>query len=488
MSDADSTKTADARAQLDYTVIPSQLLDILQHLLSTRTPSGQPKQQAAAMIWGAMGLGKTDITRQLAMLWGCRVVSLHLPQYDPTDLKGVPVMGGDRFIRDDKGEVIGEFDSYGQVKWIASSYLPQCIDYDVPADTEEKIFNFDWPSAQDVMVHIYDADGNDLCRVNDQMNGDHNEGDKFDVDIDVLNGRVTIRGPLKRGMKIHVIDKAIIFLDELSAAVPEVQNAALQLVLDKRVGEYDVPPMTPMVAAGNRESDQAFVSPMSMPLCNRFIHLRLTESLEDWTEWAISNRVDPSIIGYLQWKKDRLFRFEPDTITEGDCGFPTPRSWAKLSEQMAGIDELPDFVGNAIITGAVGTAVGNEFIAHRKIADQLPSTDDILQGKDVSMPHDLNVGGRWHLGMGLCYAIADYHKKYYDEAIGSDNENRNQPKEWQTAAKAFCDFSHTQLGKEMTVLNIDIISRHLGLSFVHFRHPEFEPFADEYRHILRKTV
>ena len=157
---------------------------------------------------------------------------------------------------------------------------------------------------------------------------------------------------------------------------------------------------------------------------------------------------------------------------------------------MVGIDELPGFAVDAIITGAVGTAVGNEFIHHRKIADDLPAIEDILAGKPVSMPHDINIGGRWHLAMGLCYTIADYHAKYYDANIGSgpDQNNTGQPQEWQTAIKAFCEFSHNELGKEMTVMNIDVISRHLDISLVDFRYKGFEPFATEYRHILRKTV
>ena len=336
------------------------------------------------------------------------------------------------------------------------------------------------------MVHIYGPDGKMICRANDQMQGDLNEKDQFKIHIDTLVGTVHIKGKLAKGSKIHVIDKAIIFLDELSAAVPEVQNAALQLVLDKRVGEYDVPPFTPLVAAGNRESDQAFVSPMSMPLCNRFMHLRLIESLEDWTDWAVINRVDASILGYLQWKKNHLFQFDPDTVIEGDCGFPTPRSWSMLSEQMEDIDSLPDSVKGAIITGFIGRAVGQTFIEHRKVADLLPSTDDILRGKDVKIPDNLNVGARYHLAMALCYALSDYHEKYYDEKIGGGTEK--QPKEWQTATDSFCNFIDGHLGKEMTVLCVHITSRHLGISYVKFRGEKFKGFAKRYRDILRRTV
>ena len=483
MADSSSIEIGEAKAALEYLVTPSQLFQTLQHCLSSRTADGIPKAQANVMVWGAMGIGKTDVNKSVGALWNLRIVALHLPQFDPTDLKGIPV-----FV-DTKGRPAFEqhTDDHGKVKWVPSSYLPQFMDRTIDEDCVEAKFGFDWSDAEGVMVHVYGPDGEFICRYNDQMNGDMNPGD-LNVSIDMLKGTVIVKGKLVHGTKIQIIDKAIIFLDELSAAVPEVQNAALQLVLDKRVGEYDVPPYTPLVAAGNRESDQAFVSPMSMPLCNRFIHLRLIHNLADWTDWAIINRVDASIIGYLQWKKNHLFIFEPDTITEGDCGFPTPRSWAKLSEQMVGLDGLPDVVAGAIITGAIGRTIGAMFIEHRKVAHLMPKPDDILRGKAVNMPDDMNVGSKYHLAMGLCYALSDFHEKYFDEAIGSDDDNAKQCKEWKTAASAFCKFIDEELGKEMSVLCIHIVSRHLGISFVKFRGENFKPFATEYRDILRKTV
>jgi hypothetical protein len=474
-----TTDISEAKARLQFSVTPSQLFSTLEHCLSAKAADGSPKEQANVMVWGAMGIGKSDICRTLGTLWGLRIVSLHLPQFDPTDLKGIPV------LLDPNGNSIAEYDSSGKVKWVPSSYLPQFIERVMVEDCAEASFSYDWPDAEQIMVHIYDPDGKIICRANDQMQGDLNEKDRFKIHIDTLKGTVEVVGKMPKGTRVQVIDKAILFLDELSAAVPEVQNAALQLVLDKRVGEYDVPPYTPLVAAGNRESDQAFVSPMSMPLANRFMHLRLVESLEDWTDWAVINRVDPSILGYLQWKKNALFQFNPDTISEGDCGFPTPRSWAKLSKQMAGIEFLPESIQAAIITGFIGRAVGQQFIEHRKVADLLPSTDDILQGKKVEIPGTLNVGARYHLAMALCYALSDYHEKYFDESIGGSGE---QSKQWRTATDSFCDFIDDNLGKEMTVLCVHITSRHLGISYVKFRGDKFKAFGAKYREILRRTV
>ena len=62
---------------------------------------------AAVFVWGAMGIGKTEIVRSVSEGEGCRIIPLHLPQFDPTDLKGIPVKIGDTVI------------------WMTTSYLPQ---------------------------------------------------------------------------------------------------------------------------------------------------------------------------------------------------------------------------------------------------------------------------------------------------------------------------------------------------------------------------
>src|SRR4051812_47294352 len=60
-----------------------------------------------------------------------------------------------------------------------------------------------------------------------------------------------------------------LFLDELPAAPPEVQKAFYSLLLERRVGEYALPPGTWVVAAGNRTEDRALVRAMSSALVNR---------------------------------------------------------------------------------------------------------------------------------------------------------------------------------------------------------------------------
>ena len=49
----------------------------------------------------------------------------------------------------------------------------------------------------------------------------------------------------------------LICLEELPAAMPTVQAALYQLMLDRAIGEYRLPPGAALMAAGNREGDRA---------------------------------------------------------------------------------------------------------------------------------------------------------------------------------------------------------------------------------------
>src|SRR6056297_1721926 len=50
--------------------------------------------------------------------------------------------------------------------------------------------------------------------------------------------------------------RGILFLDEITSAAPTVSAAAYQLILDRRLGAYEVPAGWAIFAAGNRQGDR----------------------------------------------------------------------------------------------------------------------------------------------------------------------------------------------------------------------------------------
>jgi hypothetical protein len=205
---------------------------------------------------------------------------------------------------------------------------------------------------------------------------------------------------------------AIIFLDELNSAPPAVQAAAYQLILNRRVGTYELPKGVDVVAAGNREGDRGVTYRMPAPLANRFIHLEAKVDFDDFQEWAVMNAVHPEVLGYVGFAKQDLYDFDPKSPSKA---FATPRSWVFVSDLLKDEDCDSDTLHN-LVAGAVGDGLAVKFMAHRKIAGKLPKAEDILDGK-VKDLQVKEVSAMYSLTVSLCYELksrADKKAKGWD--------------------------------------------------------------------------
>ena len=199
---------------------------------------------------------------------------------------------------------------------------------------------------------------------------------------------------------------AIIFLDDLNSAPPAVQAAAYQLILNRRVGTYELPKGVDVVAAGNREGDRGVTYRMPAPLANRFIHLEMKIDFDDFQEWAVMNSVHPEVVGYVGFAKQDLYDFDPKSPSKA---FATPRSWVFVSDLLKDDDCDIDTLHN-LIAGAVGDGLAVKFMAHRKIAGRLPKAEDILKGK-VKDLQIKEVSAMYSLTVSLCYELKDQAEK-----------------------------------------------------------------------------
>ena len=199
---------------------------------------------------------------------------------------------------------------------------------------------------------------------------------------------------------------AIIFLDELNSAPPAVQAAAYQLILNRRVGTYELPKGVDVVAAGNREGDRGVTYRMPAPLANRFVHLEMKVDFDDWQDWATLNKIHPEVVGYVGFAKQDLYDFDPKSPSKS---FATPRSWSFVSDLLNDDDVDTDTLAT-LVAGAVGDGLANKFMAHRKIAGKLPKADDILDGK-VKDLQIKEVSAMYSLTVSLCYELKERSEK-----------------------------------------------------------------------------
>jgi len=175
----------------------------------------------------------------------------------------------------------------------------------------------------------------------------------------------------------------ILFLDEINTAPPSVQASAYQLILDRKVGDYSLPDGWSIVAAGNRENDRGVTYRMPPPLANRFVHLEMEVDFEDWKFWAYKSGIDASIIGFLNFDKEKLFAFDPNS---NEKSFPTPRSWEYVDKILK--SKLSQKLLLESISGTIGKDTAIEFMSFRKVMDKLPDIEKIATGEIKKVEDD----------------------------------------------------------------------------------------------------
>lgn len=182
----------------------------------------------------------------------------------------------------------------------------------------------------------------------------------------------------------------LIFLDEFNSADEDVQKAAYKLVLDRKVGEFDLHPDCHIICAGNLETDRALVTHSSTAMQSRLVHLEMESEFDEWVEdVAIPEKWDERIIAYLSRHKNQLMDFSP---THSDKTFGCPRTWGFVNKLLA-VDPDKKALNNknlAMYGGTIGAGLATEFVGFTRVYDVLPSYAEIIAG-EPEVPTDLNI-------------------------------------------------------------------------------------------------
>ena len=263
----------------------------------------------------------------------------------------------------------------------------------------------------------------------------------------------------------------VLFLDEMNSSAPAVQAAAYQLILNRRVGKYKLPDNVVMVAAGNRESDKGVVYRMPTPLANRFIHQELRVDFDSWEQWAVKNKIHKDVIGYLAYSKQDLYDFDPKSSSRA---FATPRSWSFVSEILSDEDTDKNTLLN-LIAGAVGEGLAVKFMAHRKVAAQMPNPTEILDGK-VKDLEVKDISAMYSLVVSMCYELADRQEKKVKEA------------EWYKSLDNFFEYMMKNFETEITVMGARTALTTYDLKFSPTKLKSFDKFHDKYGKYILKAA
>lgn len=146
----------------------------------------------------------------------------------------------------------------------------------------------------------------------------------------------------------------LLFFDDIAYAPSAVQNALLQIVQQRRVGDFQLPSGVRCAAALNPSETAASMQGLTAPLANRMIHLTWAPDADTWSEGYLSGWrfVLPTLpegwrrpLSAARTKVAAFVRSQPSFLNaepaeENAQGRPWPsgRTWDMVSTLLAACD------------------------------------------------------------------------------------------------------------------------------------------------------
>lgn len=175
--------------------------------------------------------------------------------------------------------------------------------------------------------------------------------------------------------------QGIIVFEEMNLAVPTVLSSVYSIVLDRKLGKWNMPEGYSCIAIGNRLSDKSGVFELPKALSNRFLHCELITDTTKWIDdYASKNNVDSRLIAYLMFKPDKLNCSNVDR----SIAFNTPRTIVYASEMIEG-EHNEDKIYNYVAM-ACGCAFATEFSAYCKVYKDLDIDSFLKNPESVKLP------------------------------------------------------------------------------------------------------
>lgn len=313
-------------------------------------------------VHGAPGISKSAVARQVADGLNIAFIDIRLSQMAPEDVRGVPMLGE-------------QFGMKGVI-WSPPLVFPRDLDLEQTQQVQgvqtirffNPVGNNDIHYCTKPKVSVEALDDGLIAEVLDV------KPDRFTVSMRDAAGCLT-RGFVE--WQVTGKSDAIFALEEFNSAPPSVMAAAYQLILDRRLGDYVVPDGVMLLAMGNRDNDKGVTFKIPKPVANRFVHIEMEVNFEDWLQWAVENMIHPDVVGYLSKWNSKLHDFQPDSPSHS---FASPRSW-EFASKIISLPDVPGAVMRSLVCGAIGDAIGNEFLLHRQFMQDMPDVADILSGK-----------------------------------------------------------------------------------------------------------
>ena len=224
------------------------------------------------------------------------------------------------------------------------------------------------------------AKDNDMDLIDIRLGLMSDSGDLIGLPDFVKEGGNTVATKFAKPSFLPTGGKGILFLDEINRAPKELLQAVFQLVLDRRIGEYELPEGWEVVCAMNPPTEEYTVLDFSdSAFSDRFCQIAFKPSPKDWIEYASKRGINESIISFIQDQNDALSPKLSDFNLEVA---PSQRTW----ELFDGVEKLCNDQNllQEIALGMIGLEQTSAYFSHLKdFKGRIKGVDVIDNFKDI---------------------------------------------------------------------------------------------------------
>jgi MoxR-like ATPase len=173
----------------------------------------------------------------------------------------------------------------------------------------------------------------------------------------------------------------ILFLDEINCVSETLAPSMLRFLQYKAFGSHSVPDGWVIVAAGNPPEYNKSVKEYDIATLDRIQKIDIQSDYDVWRDYAVNERVHPSIITYLDSKPSDFYIIEN---TPDGKQFVTARGWEDLSRLMysfekKGVEIEAEFVSQYIQVPTIAQDFALFYKTFKNISD-LCSPKNIFEG------------------------------------------------------------------------------------------------------------
>ena len=200
------------------------------------------------------------------------------------------------------------------------------------------------------------------------------------------------------------LSHGIINLEEFAQADQLTQKALAQLINDHGIGEHKLPEGWFITMSSNRAKDKSGANKMLAHIMNRVVTLEIESDLDSFMEWYERNMKHPMGGAFARARPGVIFTNE---VPQHEKPYATPRSFVRAMDYLAMLagDEpdgtpkmnLPSTpVAQEVVAGLVGDGAAAELFAFLKVANELPTLQEILDDpENAKLPDEARLDAQY---------------------------------------------------------------------------------------------